>query len=42
MTISYEIIINQVDYWNKDHSNVDEIHMKSVDKNESKSVYNDL
>ena len=42
MTILYETIINQVDYSNKNYSNVDEIHVKSIDENETKNVYNDL
>ena len=33
---------NQVDYSNKNHSNVDEIHVRNVDEDETKSVYNDL
>ena len=42
MTISCETIIDQADYSNKNHSNVDEIHLRSVDENETKNVYNDL
>ena len=42
MTISCETIINQVDHSNKDYLNVDEIHVKSIDEDETKNVYNDL
>ena len=42
MTISCETIINQANYSNKNHSNVDEIHVRSIDENETKNVYNDF
>ena len=42
MTISCETITNQVDYSNKNHSNVDEIHVRSIDEDETKNVYNDF
>ena len=42
MTISCETITDQADYSNKDHSNVDEIHVRNIDENETKSIYNDL
>ena len=42
MTISCETITNQIDYSNKDHSNVDEIHVRNIDEDEAKNVYNYL
>ena len=42
MTISYKTITNQIDYSNKDYSNVDEIHVRDIDKDETKSIYNDF
>ena len=42
MTISCETIINQVDYSNKNYSNVDEIHVRNISEDETKNVYNDL
>ena len=42
LTISCETITNQADYSNKDHSNVDEIHVRDIDEDETKSVYNDF
>ena len=42
MTISCETIIDQIDYSNKDYSNVDEIHVRDIDKDETKSIYNDF
>ena len=42
LTISCETITNQIDYSNKNHSNVDEIHVRDIDEDETKNVYNDL
>ena len=42
MTILCETISSQADYSNKDHSNVDEIHVRNIDEDETKSVYNDF
>ena len=42
LTISCETITNQTDDSNKNHSNVDEIHVRDIDENEMKSVYHDL
>ena len=42
MIISCETNINEADYSNKNYSNVDEIHVRNIDENETKSVYNDL
>ena len=42
LIILCETIINQVDYSNKNHSNVDEIHVRNIDEDETKNVYNDL
>ena len=42
LTILCDIIINQIDYSNKNHSNVDEIHVKNIDEDETKSIYNDF
>ena len=42
MTISCETTTSQADYSNKDHSNFDEFHVRDIDEDETKSVYNDL
>ena len=42
MTISCETNINQINHLNKDYLNVDEIHVRNIDENETKNVYNDL
>ena len=42
MTISCETITNQINFSNKNYSNVDEIHVRDIDEDETKSVYNDF
>ena len=42
ITILCETITNQIDYSNKNDSNVDELHVRDIDKDETKNVYNNL